>query len=123
MKTRPLVGLKSLAAFNAFHALMLGLKMLPEYMAVSYEDFFAALEQMDDAGKMKMIRKAATFVKLDPAEVEAMVCFAEDKNGVAFGPENMKAMGPAEYVDLITLVAFEISKIRIDFVTEGEKKN
>lgn len=122
-KVLPLTGYKSYRALQAYNALMLGLKMLPSYMGESYEDFFARIEKMPPEDQVKMIKEAALFVNLEKEEVDSIICFCADKNGVPFGPENMKSLGPDEIWGMIVAVATEISKIKIDFVTDSEKKN
>jgi hypothetical protein len=118
-----LKGYKSLRAMNAFHALMLGLKMLPSYMGESYEEFFLRIQQMPHDDQKKMIKEAALFVELQKEEVEALVCFCSDKNGVPYTSENLKSLKPDEILEIIIAVCFEISKIKIDFVSDSEKKN
>lgn len=118
-----LKGYKSLRAMNAFHALMLGLKMLPSYMGESYEEFFSRVQQMPQDDQKKMIKEAALFVELQKEEVEALVCFCADKNGVPYTSENLKSLKPDNILEIIIAVCFEISKIKIDFVSDSEKKN
>jgi hypothetical protein len=118
-----LKGYKSLRAMNAFHALMLGLKMLPSYMGESYEEFFSRVQQMPQDDQKKMIKEAALFVELQKEEVEALVCFCADKNGVPYTSENLKSLKPDDILEIIIAVCFEISKIKIDFVSDSEKKN
>jgi hypothetical protein len=123
MKVLELKGYKSLRALNAFNALMLGLKMLPSYMGEEYETFLNRVNLMPPADQLKMIREAAMFVELQKEEVEAIICFAADKNGVPYGPENLKSLNPSQLIDIIVAVCFEIAQIKIDFVSETEKKN
>ncbi len=123
IKVLPLKGYKSLKALNAFHALMLGLKMLPAYMTLSYEEFFALVEKMEESAQEKMIKEAALFVELQQDEVAALISFACDANGVPYTSENMKSLTPDEFINIIVAVCLEISKIKIDFVSESEKKN
>lgn len=123
MKVLELKGYKSLRAFNAFHALVLGLKMLPAYMSETYEDFFNRLQIMPPCDQEKFIREAALFVKLEEEEVQALISFCADPNGVPFGPENLKSLKPETLVDIIVAVSMEICKIKIDFVSDSEKKN
>jgi hypothetical protein len=118
-----LKGYKSLKALNAFHALMLGLKMLPVYAGETYEEFYQRLEMMPASDQQKMIKEAALFVELQKDEVEALACFAVDPNGVPYTAENLKSLGPDQLIDIIVAVCVEISKIKINFVTEAEKKN
>lgn len=81
------------------------------------------MSEMPDEDKKKLITEAALLVNLEKEEVEAMVCFCKDKNGVPYSAENMKSLSPAELVEVIVSVAFEITKFKIDFVTGSEKKN
>lgn len=119
----PLVGYKSLRAFNAFHALMLGLKMLPQYIGEDYEKFYSRLDKMEPEDQKKMIKEAALFVELDKTEVEAIICFCCDPNGVPYTKENLKSLAPNQIIDIIVAVCMEIVSIKVDFVTEDEKKN
>ncbi len=123
MKVLALQGYKSLRALNAFSALVLGLKMLPAYMGETYEDFLGRLKLMPEADQRKMLTEAAMFVKLEVEEVEALVCFCADPNGVPYSAENLKSLGPDQLIDVIVSVALEISKIKVDLLSESEKKN
>lgn len=123
MKVLELKGYKSLRALNAFNALMLGLKMLPAYMGEDYEPFLKRIEAMPAEDQRMMFREAARFVELQKEEVESLICFCTDKNGVPYTAENVKSLGPDEIVECIVAVCAEIAQIRIDFVTNSEKKN
>ena len=123
MKVLELKGYKSLRALNAFSALMLGLKMLPSYMGEEYSEFLQRVNSMNPDDQRKMIKEAAMFVELQQEEVEALVCFCSDDNGVPFSNENLKNLGPDKLIEVIVAVCFEISKIKIDLVTDKEKKN
>lgn len=123
MRVLEIRGYKSLRAFNAFHSMMLGLKMLPAYMGESYEDFFNRVSAMPPEDQEKLIREAAMFVALDEEEVKAMICFCTDKNGVPYTSENLKNLGPDQIVDCLVAVCKEIARIKIDFVSDAEKKN
>lgn len=123
VKILELKGYKSLKALNAFNALLLGLKMLPAYVLVPYEEFFAAFQDKTEAQKEKAIREAALFVQLQEDEVEALIGFATDKNGVPYGKSNLKNLGPKDLHEIIVAVCMEIGRIRIDILSEDEKKN
>lgn len=123
MKVLELRGYKSLKALNAFHTLMLGLKMLPAYTGEQYEEFYARIQKMDAVSQEKMIREAAFFVELQKDEVEAIICFCCDQNGVPYNSANIDNLGPAEMIEAIVAVCFKISQIKIDLVTPSEKKN
>lgn len=122
-KVLPLVGFKSLRAFNAFHALLLGVKMLPAYMGESYEDFLQKVEDMPEADQRKILLAGARHVNLEKEEIESLICFCTDKNGVPYSAENLKNLGPEELIEVIVSVCLEIGKIKIHFISESEKKN
>lgn len=122
MKVSEIKGYQSLRAFQAYNALLLGLKMLPSYLTESYESFYTRLNEMSPADQEKMIREAAFFVELRKEEVEALVCFCRDKNGIQYSPINIGNLGPNELIDAIVSVCVEISKFKIDLVSEDEKK-
>ncbi len=122
MKVRELKGYKSLRALNGFNALLLGLKMLPAYATESFEDFFSRLHELPDDAQEKLVREAAMFVQLQPDEVDAMISFCEDVNGVPYGPENVKNLSTSDLVEIIVAVSMSISKMRIGLLSEDEKK-
>lgn len=122
-KVLPLKGTKSLRALNACHALLLGYKMLPVHIGTSYEEFYASFQEKSDVEKENTIRQAALFVQLNNEELEALVCFCADKNGVPYTSVNLKSLALEELHEIIVAVCMEISRIKIDIVTEAEKKN
>lgn len=122
MKLLPLKGYKSLKALNAFHALLLGLKMLPAYVSEDYESFYGRFKEYDEAKKESFIREAAVFVQLQQDEVEALLGFCADKNGVPYGKANIDSLSPDQIHDAIVSVCMEIGRIKIDLVTDEEKK-
>ncbi len=121
-KLLPLQGYKSLRALNAFHTLLLGLKMLPAYMAEDYQSFFAAFKEKGEEEKERNLREAASFVQLSPEEVGALVSFATDANGIPYSEVNQGNLGPVELFEIIVAVCMEIGRIKIDLVSEDEKK-
>lgn len=123
MKVLELKGYKSLRALNAFNALMLGMKMLPAYQHERYEDFFNRIDAMKPEGQITILREAVNFVELTKEEVEALLSFAVDANGVPYGAENMSNLNPKLIREIIVSVCMEIAKIKIDLVTSEEKKN
>ncbi len=122
MKILPLQGYKSLRALNAFHSLLLGLKMLPAYMHLDYPAFFESFTDQTDEQKEKALREAAAFVQLTEEEVNALVSFSTDTNGIPYGPSNIGNLKPDRIFEIIIAVCMEISRIKIDLVTESEKK-
>lgn len=122
-KVTELIGFKGWKAFNVFHRLMLGVKMLPLYAAESYEEFFARVEAMSDHDKEVIIREAAIFVPLEEDEIIDVISCCQDSNGVPLGKAQLKSMKHNEIFECLVAVAIEISKIKVNFVTDNEKKN
>ncbi len=123
MKVLPLKGYKSLRALNAFHALLLGLKMLPAYIGESYEAFYASFSEKTEAEKEKLLKEAVMFVHLEEDEVAALVSFCTDKNGITYAAVNIGNLTPHQMHEIIVAVCMEIGRIKIELVTEEEKKN
>jgi len=124
MKVLEIRGQQSYYAAQAFHKLMLGLKMLPAYCGEHYEEFYARMDKMTPEQQETMIREAAVFVRLEPEEFYDLIKFAADDNGVPYGPNNTKALKPEEIHEIITAVSFEIAKNhRVRLLSETEKKN
>lgn len=122
MKVLELKGYKALRAMNVFHGLLLGLKMMPKYYLEEYETFHARFADLDDDAKEKLIREAALFVELKKEDVEALACFVCDPNGAPYQAANIKNLGPGEILDIIVAVCMEIGRIKINLVSEEEKK-
>lgn len=122
MKVLPLKGYKSLRVLNAFNTLLLGLKMLPAYLHEDYKTFFASFEDKSDAEKEDALRQAAAFVELSSDEIDAIVSFATDANGIPYSQANIKNLGPDELFEIIIAVCMEIVRIKIDLISSEEKK-
>jgi hypothetical protein len=122
-KVAELKGYRSMRAFHAFHSLMLGLNHLPAYRSLHYEKFYEMIQQLPENEQEDLVREAALFVNLEKEELDALISFCKDANGVPFSDENIKNLGPGDMHEIIVCVAMEIAKIKITLVTEGEKKN
>lgn len=121
-KVLPLKGYKSLRALNAFHTLLLGLKMLPAYMHQDYVTFFGSFKDKTEGEKETLLREATAFVQLSEDEVSALIAFATDKNGVPYSDVNKGNLTPDEIFEIIIAVCMEIGRIKIELVSEDEKK-
>lgn len=97
--------------------------MLPAYIGESYEEFLSRVQEMPAIDQEKIIREAVLFVELGKEEVEAVIGFCTDKNGVPYSAINLGNLGPGDLVECVVAVCLEIAKIKIDFITESEKKN
>lgn len=123
IKVLELRGYNSLRALNAFSALMLGIKMLPEYMLEDYDSFMKRVQELPEDKQKELLFQAARHVQLEQGEVEALICFCTDKNGIPYRSENLKNLSPDQIVEIIVAVCYEISKIKIDIISDSEKKN
>jgi hypothetical protein len=123
MKLLPLKDINSFWAFQSFHKLMLGLKMLPSYMGEQYEEFYARVEEMPDKDKEKLIREALIFVPLERSEILPLISFVTDDNGIPYGEAQLSSISPDKLFNIMAMVCIEISKIKVNFLNEPEKKN
>lgn len=119
----PLIGSKALRALNGYHALILGMKMSVLYKDTSYEEFLEALEAKSAAEKESFFRKAVAFVQLAADEIEAMISFTADSNGVPYTAMNVKNLSAAELHESIVAVCMEFAGIEVNLVSADEKKN
>ncbi len=63
------------------------------------------------------------FVQLGQDEVEALISFATDSNGIPYSAVNLKNLSVGDLHEVIVSVCMEIGRIKIDIVSEDEKKN
>lgn len=123
IQVHELKGYKSLKAYYAFQALLVGLKMLPMHMLETYEDFYARMEAMPPEDQEKLIRMAASLVPLQKDEVESLISFASDANGARYSEAHLKDLDPKTLIDIIVAVSMKIAAMKVDFVSDDEKKN
>jgi hypothetical protein len=97
--------------------------MLPAYITIGYETFYDSFKDKTDSEKEKLLREAVVFVQLGQDEVEALIGFAADKNGVAYSAVNVKNLGVDELHEIIVAVCMDIGRIKIELISEEEKKN
>jgi hypothetical protein len=123
IKVLELKGYHSLRALNAFSALMLGIKMLPQYMGEDYDSFMDRVKEMPKEKQRELFKTAARHIELEKGEVEALLCFCTDPNGIPYKAENLGNLNPEKIVDIIVEVCLKIAEIKVDMVTDSEKKN
>lgn len=123
MEVLELKGMKGYRAFQAFHKLMLGLKMIPAYLSESYEDFFNRASEMGEDDQERLIREAILFVDLEQYELEALLGHCPDPNGIPYTSASIKNLDPSQLVECMVAVCKTIIKIRVDFVGDAQKKS
>lgn len=123
IKLLPLKGPDTYWALQTYIKLLFGLKMLPMYMGQTLEELFDSIEKMPVEDRKKIVREAVLMVTLDQGEINSLLKFAADKNGVRFSNENTSALDPNEFMEIIQAVAQSIASLEPNFLSAREKKN
>ena len=118
-----LTGIAGVRAFNVFHHVILGMKMLPINLEKGYEAFLGELHEKEDQERKKFFVSGLRFVPLEDSDIEAVLKFCLDSNGVPLCRANTKSMAAQTIIEHMADVFVEISKINVDLVTDEEKKN
>lgn len=84
--------------------------------------FFEALKDCDELTRETILREALALVELDPDEVESILSFTTDSNGVPISRANIKNLPPDEIFERLLAVLLEVGKIRITLLTKEEKE-
>lgn len=121
-KVTDLIGLKGWNAYSVFQRLMIGVKMLPFYDQMSYEEFYNYLDELPPQEQLKYIKQALLLVKMEGSEVLTLIECCSDPNGIAYGEAHLKSMPLDKMFDLMVEACVELSKIKINFISEDEKK-
>ena len=122
MKIIELAGPKSLKALNAYCALLIGVKYLPQYATMSFEDFYGSVALMSEDERKLFFKEAAMIVELTDDEIKALLHFVRDPNGVPYGDSNIQNLKATELLEAIVAVCLVIASWPIDLVSEAEKK-
>lgn len=123
MKVRELRGTESMAVMNVFNALMLGMLMLPAYRSLQFEEFMGLVARMEPKEQESIVRSAIDFVRMEKEEIESVMRFCADSNGVPYSTENLKNLSPVQISECVLAVCMEYAKLKINLITEAEKKN
>lgn len=124
IEVRELKGFASLRAMNACTTLLYGLTMLPSICKdEDFDVFCARMKNSDRETQMKMVRLAAQVVRLEQEELLALAGFCVDSNGVPYQAANIKNLSADQLVDIIVAVCMKFLEIKVDLITEAEKKN
>lgn len=122
IKVDPIRGFKSLRAINVFSTLMLGLKMVPEFVVEEHDDFLERVHNLPEDEKRRLFKRAVEIVELERGEVAACLSFVRDPNGVPYSSLNMDNLSHTEIINAVTEVCMEISRMEVSSLTEDEKK-
>lgn len=116
-------GLKSQPTLAAYGALLMGLKMTPEYAFKSYEEFLDMVHKLPEEDIKKIFRSAFHFVPMEEDELLSFLRWVKDPNGVPFSHVNVKNLSLEAIREAVVAVCLEITRFKIDLVSDDEKKN
>lgn len=123
VKVKELRGLESVWALNAYHTLVRGLAIEQACMGQEMDVTFAKFEALDAAGKERELRRAFSLVNLPEEDMQNLLLFALDANGIPYGKRTLKNIGPADLIEAMVAVCLEIAKITPRVCPEDVKKN
>jgi len=110
-------GINGVRAFHSALALRRSLYYIPK--DVHHETFLELsnwFDKLDDENKRKYLKLAIEDgAWLEEKEIEALLKFAKDENGVPICKENIENLKPFEIDDLTLEVACEILKAKVFF--------
>ncbi len=110
-------GIKGLYAFKALQTLLLSYFLLPEFKEPNekYDDFLKRFSEMDDSQRKEVLQKSLYFAGIEPAEIEALICFATDNNGVPYCRNNINNLSIEQLFSIIIDVCLEVARIKVFF--------
>ena len=124
IQTKTVEGPTSHRVYNAYCALVLGLHYMPvNTQNLHYEEFLQSVESMSPEDQAKCFRQAARLTNLEKEDLLAMLSFCVDKNGISYSPANINNLNPKMIVEMIVAVCMQIAGMKVDLVSESEKKN
>lgn len=123
IKIKEFVGLESLRAFRAFHTLLLGMKMTPDNLAKSYEEFLKEIFEKNDEDKKNIITQALGFIEISESELESLIFLTYDTNNILIDKSTIKNLKIEDIVNRIVAVCLKFFQIDIFMINADLKKN
>ena len=120
---KPLKGLKSVWALNAFHTLVWGLAAQQAVLGQDIETTTAKFEALPLDKKEQQIRHALQIVNLTAEDMLNLLEFAKDQNGIPYSQKKLEDLPPQELMDAMLAVCMELAKIKPQICPEELKKN
>jgi hypothetical protein len=81
------------------------------------------MDEKSESEKETILREAIAFVHLSQDEVESLLSFVKDKNGIPYSSASIKGLPLPEIFEAMLAVCMEIGRLKIKLVSEHEKKN
>lgn len=124
MRVLTIKGTASFQALTVMQALIYGYWLVPGLSGdKTWKEFREGYYDYSDDEKEHILRNAVGFVKVSPEEIETMLSFIPDKNGIPLCAASIKNLDLGQAFEMMIAVLMEMSKIRISFISESEKKN
>lgn len=123
IKTKELRGLQSVWALNAYSTLVYGLATEQACLGQDYETSTAKFEALPLADKEKQLRHALQIVNLSKDDMQNLLAFALDVNGIPYSQKNVDKLPPMELVEAMLAVCLELAQLRPQICPEDAKKN
>ena len=117
-----LKGINSYYALTTFHCVVLRITQLPSFDGYSEEQILESFNQLTQEQITALLRKSIDLIPLSEKEILSLIVFQKDRNGVPLGLHSLKNFNPYEIRELCLNTLIEISKIKINFVTDDEIK-
>lgn len=117
IRAEEIKGIKGLCAFKALHTLLFNYYLLPEFKKdkETYGDFLKRFHKMDDDEKREVLEMSLYFAGIEVKEIETLVSFAEDVNGVHYSKASMNNLDFPQLFEIIIDVCLEVAKIKVFF--------
>jgi len=119
-KASELKGIKSVRVLQVTSTLLLGSLMLPVNMGKTYDNYFEEIMNLDREDQAQVLTDAIQFVELKDEEIQSILSFVQDKNGVQIDKSNIDNYNPAEIMDMVLTVCLQVFDIDVFFC---HKKN
>lgn len=123
VQVKELRGYRSVLAYNAFYALLMGLAVEQAHFGQEAEVTFAKFEALPDEQKEEQLKHALKLVNLSKDDMLNLLAFAVDANGIPYDQKNMEQMEPQKIFEGLLAVCMAFAKIKPFFFDENVKKN
>lgn len=123
MKIKELKGYPSIRAYAVYQRILLGLLSIPAVLGIAPQDFIDGFEDKPRDERRILLIKACAVMDLSDDEIDSLLYFAVDNNGVALSRINTAALGPKELTEVIVEVCLMASDAKVHSLTKDQKKN
>lgn len=123
IRVKELRGYESVWALNAYYLLVFGLGSEQAVLGQDYDTTAANFEALPEHKKETQLRHALQIVNLSAADMQNLLFFALDANGIPYAQKKPEQLGPEELVEAMLAVCLAISRITPRTCPTDAKKN